>query len=463
MLGSMAIAINSLTGPAMLNLPATYVRSGIIPTTTTLIFVCLLSSRCSLHMANTISKVPNNIEFQQEVEYSDVFRHFLGSQWYITTQIIFLCCITCLNISSIVDTSQVVDTFIGNWIPGGTVALQLFSHSTQQQYEPDAAEFIEKTFFWHIVQFARWDRSECTTDEVEQGLCLPFAGCDGILLTLGTLITTLLFLPLALLDLKENAWWQVAGLLILLIVSLQFLVQFAMTGLKPSNLTWWGDDWNDLLGVIIFNFALVIAIPAWLYEREPHVDVPLVINYSSFVVVILYMLIGLLGAMAIPHVADNMLESMMSGAFGTMLSLGASLFAFAIVGLGIPLFSVLTRLNLTGSGLCSLRTGNMLAVYGPFAAAWMLYDGQAITKLLSWGGIIFTSLVAFILPLILSIYVVRTNDTAGSIQVYGDWYKTKKAHLTSLYVLFAMACLSIFVAILGNLVDFDGTPDDPPQ
>ena len=461
----MAIAINSLTGPAMLNLPATFVRSGIIPTTTTLIFVCVLSSRCSLHMANTISKVPNNIDFQQEVEYSDAFRHFLGSRWYIMTQIIFLCCITCLNISSIVDTSQVVDTFVGNWIPGGTIALQLFSNTTtdtqqQEQQQRREAEYIESTF-WNVVQFVRWDRSECSTDEVDQGVCLPFAGCDGILLTFGTFITTVLFLPLALLDLKENAWWQVAGLLILLIVSLQFIVQFAMTGLKPSNLTWWGDDWNDLLGVIIFNFALVIAIPAWLYEREPHVDVPMVINYSSFVVVILYMLIGLLGAMAIPHVADNMLESMMSGAFGTLMSLGASLFAFAIVGLGIPLFSVLTRLNLTGSGLCSLRTGNMLAVYGPFAAAWMLYDGQAITKLLSWGGIIFTSLVAFILPLILSIYVVRTNDTVGSIQVYGSWYRTKKAHLASLYVLFTLACLSIFVAILGNLVDFDGTPDDP--
>ena len=249
MLGSMAIAINSLTGPAMLNLPATFVRSGIIPTTTTLIFVCLLSSRCSLHMANTISKVPNNITFVQEVEYSDVFRHFLGNQWYIMTQMIFLCCITCLNISSIVDTSQVVDTFIGNWIPGGTIAIQiqLFSSNNNTTAQEDEAEYIVSTFFWNMVQLTRWDRSECTTEEVDQGVCLPFSKCDdgAILLTLGTFITTALFLPLALLDLKENAHWQVVGLLVLLIVSFQFIIQFATTGLTPSNLTWWGDDWND--------------------------------------------------------------------------------------------------------------------------------------------------------------------------------------------------------------------------
>jgi hypothetical protein len=437
----MAIAINSLTGPAMLNLPATFARSGIIPTIATLIFVCLLSAKCSLHMANTISKVPGNAEFKKEVEYSEAFRFFWGEQWYLATQAIFLCCITCLNISSIVDTSQVVDTFVGNWWPGGTAAIEWGNPESKR---------------W--IQWFRWDRSECTNEQVDAGSCLPFADCEGVVFTLGTLTTTLLFMPLALMDLKENAWWQVGGLSVLFIVSIQFVIQFSFSDLQPTNLTWWGNDWNDLLGVVLFNFALVIAIPAWLYEREPHVDVPTVIHGSSFFTVILYIAIGLLGAMAMPNVADNMLESMMSGAFGTALSIGASLFAFAIVGLGIPLFSVLTRLNLTGSGLCSDGTGNVLAVYGPFAAAWMLYDGKAVTKLLSWGGIIFTSLVTFLLPLLLAIHVVRTSDTEGSILVYGSWFRGKNAHLMSLYILLALAVLAIIVAVLGNLIDFDGTP-----
>ena len=67
MLGSMAIAVNSLTGPAMVNLPDTFQRSGLIPTTLTVIFLCLLSAMCCLHMANTISKVPSNSDFKQEV------------------------------------------------------------------------------------------------------------------------------------------------------------------------------------------------------------------------------------------------------------------------------------------------------------------------------------------------------------------------------------------------------------
>ena len=71
MLGSMSIAVNSLTGPAMLNLPNTFQRSGLIPTILTVIFVCILSALCCLHMANTISKVVGNSDFKLEVRTRD--------------------------------------------------------------------------------------------------------------------------------------------------------------------------------------------------------------------------------------------------------------------------------------------------------------------------------------------------------------------------------------------------------
>jgi hypothetical protein len=67
MLGSMAIAVNSLAGPAILQLPATYQEAGIMPTTIALVIVGLLSSFCSLHMANVVSKVPGNRRFDKEV------------------------------------------------------------------------------------------------------------------------------------------------------------------------------------------------------------------------------------------------------------------------------------------------------------------------------------------------------------------------------------------------------------
>lgn len=59
--------INTSVGPAILNLPATYQQSGFIPTTVTIVLVCILSNFCSLNLANVISKIPGNSNFQKEV------------------------------------------------------------------------------------------------------------------------------------------------------------------------------------------------------------------------------------------------------------------------------------------------------------------------------------------------------------------------------------------------------------
>jgi Transmembrane amino acid transporter protein len=448
MLGSLSIAVNSILGPAMLSLPATFVKSGLIPTTATLLFVCFLSSFCSLNLANTISRVPGNANFKKEVEYSEAFRHFLGQRWFYFTQIIFFSCVTCLNISSIVDTANVVDTFFGHWWPwGGTAAIRVYMDSHHESGETIKLEY--------------WDYSLCSSAELQDGLCLPFRSGHGhhqdaqdaansLLFTLGSLVTTLIFLPLALLDLKENAVCQILGFIIAIIISCQFIIQFAFADtLVFARVPLWGSEWTDLMGVVLFNFALVIAVPAWLYEREPHVDIPTVVHGSNFISCFLYVSVGLLGAVAMPNVSDNMLESMMSGLFGTFLQLGASIFAFFIIGLGSPLFSVLTRLNLMGSGLCSRTTGNLMAVYFPFAMAWLLYNGSAITALLSWGGVIFSSLVVFILPSALTLYVVQKYDYQGTVSVYYGKFTSKPQEIITSRVILAVTAASVVVALVG--------------
>jgi hypothetical protein len=241
------------------------------------------------------------------------------------------------------------------------------------------------------------------------------------------------------------------GFLVLLVASVIFVVLFILEGIHLDNLSLWGESWDSLFGVVLFNFALVIAVPCWLYEKEAHVDVPTVIHGSSILSAVLYILIGALGAMTIPHVSSNMLESMMSGVFGVAMQLNASVFAFFIVGLGCPLFSVLTRMNLTGSGLLSRGPANVLAVYLPFFGSWLFYQGDATTHLLSWGGIIFTSVVAFILPLWIAIHTLDTSDEKGVIEVYGRFtVLDKSVQKRRLRILMLLSVISILLAIFGN-------------
>lgn len=351
-----------------------------------------------------------------------------------------------------------VDTIFGHTI--GTAAFQ-FGDRT-------------KWIFWHSRQ--------CLPDDMEAGLCLPFADNlrddSSVLFTLGTLITTMFFLPLALNDLKDNAVWQILAAFILLVSACQFIIQFAgmidsqylsvssddslyvEAGVRgDSNEFWWGHKWENLFGVVLFNYSLVIAVPAWLYERDPHVDVPTVIYGSSFLSTFLYISIGCMGRLAMPHVSSNMLASLMSGAHGLLIQFSASVFAFFIIGLGIPLLSVWARLNLIApSGedqqpLCSRCIGNTLAVYFPFGVSWFLYNGKVVTKLLSLGGVFFTSFVAFLLPLSLALYVVTNSSAPGSVAVYGGISLTSRpAQELAVLGLLILAITAVIAAIAGDVV-----------
>ena len=130
MLGSMAIAVNSLAGPALLQLPFTYQQAGVIPTTLALIMVAVLSGYCCMHMADVVSKVPGNRNFDKPVEFSDPFKIFWGHRAYVLTQAIFYLCTICVNVAAIVDTAQIVDSFLGHW--KGTWAFALDDWELQQ-------------------------------------------------------------------------------------------------------------------------------------------------------------------------------------------------------------------------------------------------------------------------------------------------------------------------------------------
>ncbi len=93
------------------------------------------------------------------------------------------------------------------------------------------------------------------------------------MLTTGYLVAMIMFLPMSLKDLKENTSFQIVGFLVLIVISVQFVVSFYLNGFDRSNVSLWGTDWSDMFGVILFNFAVVIAVPAWLYERRPDINV----------------------------------------------------------------------------------------------------------------------------------------------------------------------------------------------
>ncbi|GKY92304.1 hypothetical protein MPSEU_000201500 [Mayamaea pseudoterrestris] len=499
-LGSVAIAVNSLAGPAVLQLPFQYQESGLVPTTICLCLVAVLSALCSLHMANVVSCIPNNKSFSRCVEFSDAFQMFLGARFYKLTQILFFMTAVCLNTAAMVDTAQVVDSVLGLHLPMGSVAIDVGNimstalWSDRQQYN-DFQQLNETTTFISssspLPILVEWAHPRpCTRRQVKQRLCDPFASSSetssSLLLTAGYIITAIVFLPICLMDLKENTNWQIGGFLLTMTLCLFFCIQFAMVSWqqvaradaqyelalnashydhslhKPRyystasilthNAPLFGSTYTNMIGVILFNFTLVLALPAWLHEKKRHVQVHKVVGGATLISTVLYISVGALAAVAIPNANVNMLSPMVAGTFGSSMAVAGSLFSFFIIGLDIPLFCVLARYNLTHSGLCSERTANLLVVWIPWSVAWVLYQGDAVGELLQWGGTFLTSAVAFLLPLFLALVVLTTTDRVGALRVYGNkLWLSRNSQINALYCLFYLTVMAVFLAIGGEI------------
>uniref|UniRef100_A0A7S1FZF2 Amino acid transporter transmembrane domain-containing protein n=2 Tax=Corethron hystrix TaxID=216773 RepID=A0A7S1FZF2_9STRA len=344
LLGSTSLAYNNLVGPGIVFLPATFQRSGIIPTIFTICLVSTLSCFSSLHFANVISKYPGNHEFRKEIEYSEIFKHFGGNTVYLISQAVFFLGIMCQIIASIVDVAQVVDQF--------------FDTAHAIQFGPGPPKAIT------------WNAASCSDDEL--GSCYPFTGDGQFVLTGGYVISALCFMPLGLMDLKENMLWQIISFILTVVLILQFILAFWNKGLSYDNVSLWGESWGDLFGVILFNNALCTCIPAWLYEKKKDVSVSGVVIGSSFCSAVTYIGLGLVGALAMDNVPQNVLEPLSSGYFGAVSNISAQLFAFTVIGLGIPFFCVVTRLNLVSSGLCSNYTGLFILSILPLVLSWTM-------------------------------------------------------------------------------------------
>ena len=75
-LGSYAIAINSLAGPAVLQLPFQYQQSGFVATTLALLGVAVVSVACSMYICRVVQAIPSTAKIERPVELSTVVDYF---------------------------------------------------------------------------------------------------------------------------------------------------------------------------------------------------------------------------------------------------------------------------------------------------------------------------------------------------------------------------------------------------
>jgi hypothetical protein len=289
---SIALLSNNISGPAMMSLPLLVQRAGILPVIFGLVLVSVCSSLNATILADTISMLPGNIFFGRTISFARAFHLIAGGYWYVIAETLFLMLCFVQTCASIVDTAQALDEFFASFIFGSSYALQLYP-----------------------LEFITWTPSLCDTD------CLPFNNAGQYVITLGYALTTAVFLPISLGHLKDTLWVQFMAFFALLIIIIIFVIEFIHQGFPNiSHLKLFGEDYSQLTGVILFNYAFTVTIPSWLNEKRKDVDVTTVVWTCTSLNTAIYIIFSVMAAMTFSDAGSNVLEVLGSGKVVTLPS-----------------------------------------------------------------------------------------------------------------------------------------------
>lgn len=403
--GSWVLTVNNITGPGMMHIAAIFQQAGLIVPVLVFFMVCFVSAAAATLLCDALARLPGNRQLDIRFEYSDLFRHYFGSRSFIASQIVFFCAIFSQTAASIVSTAQSVDGLIV-LMAGKTWAWEPFYGSES---------WIGRIVEWDPLRY-------CGNVGEKSSQCVPFsilpsgtAPAIGIVLTAGYITTCALLAPLCRMNLDDNIKFQIGSFVVLVVLSLEFMIDMGVRqGFNPSLVPCFGSSYSNMLGTIMFNFAFCPTIPAWLNEKRREVSTGPVIWSAALSSTLLYLLLGLCGAMAYPHASSNLLETLSAGDTPVVTKVCAFLFGSLVLGLGVPVFCIIMRYNLVVGGVCGNVTATFFGVALPWMTSWLLYQGRASAVFINFSGTILISLVGFVLPLVVALaasgVVLRPED-----------------------------------------------------
>lgn len=380
--GSFALVLNNISGPGMLDFPLAFQSAGWLPCVACVFGVACASAAVASYLCEAHGRL---VKTRGPLEFSGIFGELYGARVFAATQLLYFLNLFSQNVAAIVSTAQAVDSLAAT-LMGRSLALR--------------------------VPFDVRDRASVLAWRgCEREGCTPFDGSDdgnAFVLTGGYAFCALTLGPLGFCSLQENMVAQKISLVLLVALCGEFLLAFSETagaGTVPAI----GADTKQVLGVVIFNFAFCVTIPGWLNEKAAHVDPRPVVWTASLAAACGYVAVGYAGGRAYGVASPNVLDELTSPRAGWLTRVSGGVFAFGIIGLGVPIFCVLMRYNL-GAGGFPPFAAHAIAGLGPWAVSWLLYRGHSLVEVLNWSGLVLNSGVDFILPMIAALTVDRITE-----------------------------------------------------
>ncbi|TPX33111.1 hypothetical protein SmJEL517_g03934 [Synchytrium microbalum] len=377
--GSISLLVSSMTGPGIVTIPLIFQTGGWVVPLLTFLVMMVLTGMGSLCLVEAMSKFPGNRNFEQNVEYTVLVHQFYGRNWYYLTHLVIYGSMQSINIASIIVSIQTLDSFL----------ITVFGATCGFQIAPQQGILCVST---------------------QSGSNSPFDG-NTMLMTAGFLLLIALVAPMAAMKLSDNMIIQFVSFCFLVFCLTEWTILSWSIGANPSYLPAFGASPASVIGTVVFNYAFVTTVPSWINSKHPNVSITKCIWISLACATFGYIVFGVFGALAliVPQ-GSNFMVTIQTSAYASPLQ-SIIFVAFPILALltSIPVYIIISRMNLIQSKLCTPGLATFWAAIFPFLVVIPFQTGTLINTFINWTALIFQSVTNFIAPFLIYLFLEKRN------------------------------------------------------
>lgn len=364
--GSTCLMVNNLIGVGIASMPQLWQGAGAVPAELCLAGTCLGTLFTCLALLHAIRCVPGNANYERRMEFSRLLKHYFPRHAF-SLEIFVVLSFMVQTLATIVQTAQCMDQLL----------VSTFGQSCGLELLPSMG--------W--VYGADW------TDISVFG--------DRTVISAGLVLLLLISWPLAELNLDDNINVQVVATLVLTTALGVAVYILTSSGWHASSLPVVGSTFKGLLGTLFFNFGLAVYIPSWVNEKVESVNEIAVLSWSVLISFLVCSAVAVGGAVgSAPYVGSDrtLFNSLVDVGTPTAQSL---VYVIPLVSnlSSIPVMLILVRYNLESMDVpkqAAKALTVMLIIVSVFAMR-----GHGFIDCVNIGGSIFTSMAAFIIPVLI--------------------------------------------------------------
>lgn len=431
------ISVNTMLGPGLLAIPSAFQAAGWLPGVMGLIFGGLLTADVVVMVAKAIEIVRDNRVKQVEdgqpltegdpdllldaLEFAALARHLGGSTLEMITQFLLALSLLALACAQIIVTAQAMDGLFV-WLAGKTYA-----------YAP-------------LVP----NGPIITSEELS---VMPFPP-DTLGVSAGFLLDAVICIILGFLPLSDNIVPQYIFFSLFIFALGGFVWHFINPDCDPmifsnARLPLIGSDLSGVLGVVIFNYAFIVAVPSLRADSAPKANFRAAMWGGVCFMWLMYTIYGLMGSLAFANVGGNFLSSILRGSVPFISKSAVFALSFALQP-SIPVYVILLSRNLEEAGVPGAVIWANLT---PWSLAACCYMQKWFSEIVNWSSLLVLGFINYSIPLAL---VILAYDSAGEVSIHRSSFAQVISnacgkHLRAL-IYFIIVNVLIVACIAWNLV-----------